>query len=78
MWPFTGSDRTGEELAVGHVVFAHAGDPVPAGDAEGGVGALSLNPGLLPALDRLGQAAHLHGLAVPRRNGIAVEREAGG
>src|SRR4051812_14335530 len=71
-------DRTGEELAVGHVVVPVAGHPGAARDVQGDVGARGvLEADLLLAIHPLGEPLDGVGLALPRGYRILVVGEAG-
>ncbi len=67
-------DRAGEELAVGHVVLADAGDELAAGDAELDVGAGGGHADLLAPLDPLGQARGLLRGPLPGGQRVGVGR----
>ena len=69
--------RAGEELAVGHVVLAHARDPVAPRHAKRDVGAVRLDADLLLALHPVREPPHLLRLALPSGHRIPVEGEAG-
>src|SRR3954471_23252219 len=70
-------DRTREELPVGHVVRAVAGDPVAPRDVQPHVGAGPHHVDLLAPFDPVGQPLDLLGLALPRRDRVVVVGEAG-